>query len=101
MVYCTKCGTKNEEDATICENCQQPLGSYRNMRRERRRAEDECFGLPHGGIIAALIFGLFIILWGLSSFLDINFGSYIWPFLIIIFGTLIVLGALYRYTRKS
>ena len=101
MVYCTKCGTKNEEDATICVKCQQPLGNYRTRRHERRRAEDECFGLPHGGIIAALIFGLFIILWGLSSLLNINFGNYIWPFIIIIFGTLIVVGALYRYTRRS
>jgi uncharacterized membrane protein YvbJ len=101
MVYCTKCGTKNEEDATICVKCQQTLGGYRTMRHGRRRAEDECFGLPHGGIIGALILGLFIILWGVSSLLDINFGNYIWPFIIIIFGTLIVLGALYRYSRKS
>jgi len=54
MVYCTKCGTKNEEDATVCVKCQQPLGSHHVGRRERRRAEDECFGLPHGGILVGL-----------------------------------------------
>jgi len=101
MVYCTKCGTKNEEDATVCVKCQQPLGSHHVGRRERRRAEDECFGLPHGGILVGLIIGVIIVLWGLSSLLDINFGTYLWPFIIIIFGTLIVAGALYKYTRRS
>jgi len=101
MVYCTKCGTKNEEEATICSNCQQPLGNYRTTRRKRRREEDECFGLPHGGIIAGLIFGLIIILLGVSSLLNISFGEYLWPLIIIIFGTLIFVGALYRYTRRS
>lgn len=100
MVYCTKCGTKNEEGATICVNCQQPLvGNYRAMRRQRRQAEDECFGLPNGGIIIGLIIGILIILWGTSSLINIefNFG----PLLIIIFGILILVGALYRYTRRS
>ncbi len=102
MVYCTKCGTKNEEGAAICVNCQQPLVSnYRAMSRQRRRAEDECFGLPNGGIIIGLIIGLLIILWGVSAFLDINFGNYLGPFVIIIFGILIFVGALYRYTRRS
>jgi uncharacterized membrane protein YvbJ len=102
MVYCTKCGTKNEEGATICTNCQQPLvGNYHAMKRQRRRAEDECFGLPNGGIIAGVIFGLIILLFGVSALLDIDFGNYLGPFVIIIFGILIFVGALYRYTRKS
>ena len=25
MIYCTKCGAQNEEDASICINCGQPL----------------------------------------------------------------------------
>lgn len=102
MVYCTKCGTKNEEGATICVNCQQPLtGNYRAMRRQRRKAEDDCFGLPNGGIIAGLIFGLIIILFGVSSLLHIDFGDYFWPFIIIIFGILMFVGALYKYTRRG
>ena len=99
MVYCTKCGTKNEEDAAFCVNCQQPLGSHHTMRRERQRKEDECFGLPNGGIIGGLIIGLLIIIWGVSSFLDVSLD--LWPFIIVIFGILIVAGALYKYTRKS
>ncbi len=101
MVYCTKCGTKNDEDATVCVKCQQPLGSYQPTRRERRRKEDECFGLPHGGSIVGLIIGIIIILWGVSHFVEeIDFGEYFWPLIVIIFGTLIVAGAIYQVSRR-
>jgi len=98
MVYCTKCGTKNEEDAVICVKCKEPLGSYPAVRRERRRKENECFGLPNGGAIAGLVIGLIIILWGVSSVLDINID--VWALIIIIFGTLMVAGALYSIGRR-
>jgi hypothetical protein len=100
MVYCTKCGTKNEDDAAVCVKCKEPLGSHPPVRRERRHKENECFGLPHGGSIAGLIIGLIIILWGVTAVLDIDFGSYLWAFIIIIFGTLMVAGALYSISRK-
>jgi hypothetical protein len=100
MVYCTKCGTKNEEDAVVCVNCKEPLGSYQTVRRERRRKENECFGLPNGGAIAGLVIGLIIILWGVSSVLEIDFGNYLWAFIIVIFGTLMVAGALYSMGRR-
>ena len=50
MVYCTKCGTKNEDTALVCVNCGASLetGTYVSRRYERRRAEEEGFGLPHG-----------------------------------------------------
>jgi uncharacterized membrane protein YvbJ len=100
MVYCTKCGTKNEDDAVLCVNCNEPLKGSQTFRRERRRKENECFGLPHGGSIVALIIGLIIIVWGVSSILDIPFSSYLWAVLIVIFGTLMVAGALYSMGRK-
>ncbi|MCZ2809778.1 MAG: zinc ribbon domain-containing protein [Candidatus Bathyarchaeota archaeon] len=100
MVYCTKCGTKNKEDATICVKCKEPLGNRQTVRRERRRKENECFGLPHGGSIAGLVIGLIIILWGVTHFLGEDFGEYLWPFIIIIFGTLMVVGALYAMSRR-
>ena len=100
MVYCTKCGTKNEEDAVICVNCKEPLMSDQTVKRERRRKENECFGLPHGGAIAGLVIGLIIILWGVTSVLDIEFGDYLWALVIIIFGTLMVAGALYSMGRR-
>jgi uncharacterized membrane protein YvbJ len=101
MVYCTNCGTKNEEDAAVCVKCGQSLRGYQTGRRERRQREDECFGLPHGGTIVGLIIGMIIILWGISTITDIDFGDYFWPLIIIIFGILIVAGALYKYSRKS
>ncbi len=100
MVYCTKCGTKNEEDAVTCVKCKEPLGSHQTVRHERRRKENECFGLPHGGSIAGLVIGFIIILWGITHFLGEDFGEYLWPFIIIIFGTLMVAGALYTMGRR-
>jgi len=100
MVYCTKCGTKNEDDAVVCVKCNEPLGGHPLSRRERRRKENECFGLPHGGSIAGLVLGLIIILWGVTTILEIDLGSYLWAFIVIIFGTLMVAGALYTMGRK-
>jgi len=100
MVYCTKCGTKNEEDTVLCVNCKEPLGSSQTVRHERRRKESECFGLPHGGSIAGLVIGFIIILWGVTSVFDIDFGSYLWAVVIVIFGTLMVAGALYSMSRR-
>jgi high-affinity Fe2+/Pb2+ permease len=100
MVYCTKCGTKNEDDATLCIKCKEPLNAHQTVKHERRQKENECFGLPHGGSIAGLVIGFIIILWGLSNVLDINLGSYMWTIVIIIFGTLMVAGALYSMNRK-
>ena len=98
MVYCTKCGTQNEEDAVICVKCKEPLGNHPPVRRERRRKENECFGLPHGGAIGGLVIGLIIILWGVTSVLEIDFP--LWAIIIIIFGTLMVAGALYSMSRR-
>jgi len=95
MVYCTKCGAKNEEDAEVCVKCGAPLVTQPPWKRQRRRAEEECFGLPHGGAIVGLIFGIIIILAGLSWLLHFE----IWPFVVILFGILILAGALYRYSR--
>lgn len=98
MVYCTKCGTKNEDDAEVCAKCNEPLVGRQRVKRERRRKESECFGLPHSGSIAGLVIGLLIILWGVTSVLDIDLP--LWSFIIIIFGTLMVAGALYSMGRK-
>lgn len=105
MVYCTKCGTKNEEDAMVCVKCGASLVTRPAWRRERwRPVEEECFGIPHGGAIVGLVIGIIIILVGLSSLPGvlpgIDIGKYIWPLIIIVFGILIVAGALYKYSHK-
>ena len=90
----------------MCIECGASLAPRPAWRRERRRAEEECFGLPHGGAIAGIVFGAIIILAGLVFVLQemgvIREGwDVIWPFIVIIFGILIVAGALYSYGRRS
>jgi uncharacterized membrane protein YvbJ len=121
MVYCTKCGTENEETTAYCIKCGAKLeiskedwdkrvekwGEEFGKHAEKwgedfgKRAEKECFGLPHGGLIFGLLIGLIIILVGLSSLLT---GSEVtqlfFPLLIIVFGLLIATGALYSLTRR-
>jgi hypothetical protein len=107
MVYCSHCGTKNEDTALVCSNCGASLttGTPASRRYERRRAENECFGLPHGGAIAGIVFGVIILLWGFFSLAKevgwITGELQIGPIVIIIFGLLILLGALYRISRRS
>jgi len=106
MVYCTKCGTKNEDTALVCVKCGASLetGIYEPRRYERKRAEEECFGLPYGGIIIGLAIGVIILLWGAFEFAKqvgwVSKAPEMWPIIIIIFGLIIVLGALYRLGRR-
>ena len=106
MVYCTKCGTKNEEDAAVCVKCGASLAAAPALRRERRR-EEECFGLPHGGLIVGIIIGIVIIIVGLSQVPGLISPEVreitdplFWPAIIIVFGILIAAGALYQYSRR-
>ena len=103
MVYCTKCGTKNEEDVVVCVKCGASLAAapaWRPERRRREKEEQECFGLPHGGAIVGLVIGIIIILAGISWLAGIDIGRYIWPLVVIVFGILIVAGTLYGYSRR-
>ena len=103
MVYCTKCGTKNEDDAKVCVNCGVSLETGALVsRRFERRMEEECFGIPRGGSIVGIIVGLIIILLGISWILSIyyNIKFEIWPIVVIIFGILIIVGAYYGMRRR-
>lgn len=119
MNFCSKCGTENEATAKYCTKCGSNLKKTIEKSLEKRiedgaeefgkraeawgenfgkRAEQECFGLPHGGTIFGIIFGLIIILLGVTSLtgIDIEF----WPLIIIIFGLLIFGGAVYSLRNK-
>jgi hypothetical protein len=62
--------------------------------------ENECFGLPNGGMIVGIVFGVIIVLAGLGLFLQTyGFHFDFWPLIIIIFGALILLGALFGRRR--
>jgi len=103
MVYCQKCGHKNEEGAEFCSSCGDDLHPYKHRKQKKmgnNRSRDECFGLPHGGLIVACIIGVLLILFGLSSIFGFEL-MYLGPALIIILGLLIILGAIYTHTHKD
>jgi len=99
MVYCTKCGAKNEEDALVCVKCGAPLQKAPSPPWKRKEFEEECFGIPHGGAVVGLVIGIIIILVGLSSLAGIKFEE-LWPLIIVIFGILVIVGALYGLSRR-
>ena len=106
LVYCTKCGSKNEDTAVVCVKCGASLqtGTVEPQRYERRRKESECFGLPHGGTIAGIVIGALIILWGFFMLAEqqgwIAEGINFWWVIIIIIGILMVAGGIYKATRR-
>ena len=120
MVYCSKCGTKNEEATENCVKCGAKLTVSKEEDWEKRiedgaeefgkraevwgenvgkRMEDECFGLPHGGSIFGLLFGIIILVAGILWLIGITLE--IWPLMFVIVGILILAEALYGLIRKQ
>ena len=105
VVYCSKCGTKNPDDAATCSNCGAALNPTREERhRYYRRYEHECFGIPYGATIVWTAIGLIVLLGGLIIILQeekvIPQSVSLWPFVLIILGVLIIVGALFRMGRR-
>jgi F0F1-type ATP synthase assembly protein I len=119
LVFCTHCGTENEDDAEYCVKCGAKLTVSTEKSIEKRiekgaeefgkraemwaenfgkQTEQECFGLPHGGTIFGLLIGTIIVLVGITSLAGIELEF--WPLIIIIFGLLIFGGAIYSLTKK-
>ena len=114
MPYCQNCGTKNDEGIEFCVNCHNPL--YDTRRRRARRdgcygaesPEQECFGLPHGGIIVGIFFGLLLLIVGVVLILqnvlgipmNVN-GQLVGPVVLIVIAILIIAGAIYQIRRRS
>lgn len=124
MVYCTKCGAENSDESQYCSKCgaafapknleghveefgrrAEEWGEEMGRRAESwgehtgKRMEKECFGLPHGGTIVGIVFGLFIIIVGLGMIFNwnLNIGAYV----IIIIGALIAISAVYTLARRN
>ena len=106
MVVCTKCGAKNEEEAKYCVKCGLNLETGApSPRRRKHKQEEECFGIPRGGSIVGLAIGVIIILWGLIWLLGEAFPGQmpdvpIGAFAAIVFGILILVGAIYGLSRR-
>jgi uncharacterized membrane protein YvbJ len=107
MVYCQKCGAKNEDSAEFCVKCGANLktGTDISRRYERRKAEQECFGLPHGGALVGIVIGVIILLWGISMLLRqmgiITESFNVFYIIVIALGILIVAGAIYKITHSK
>ena len=106
MVYCPKCGTMNDDSAEFCVKCGASLrtGTYESRRYERRRAESECFGLPHGGAIVGLVIGVIVLLWGFFALAQqtglIATTPDLWIVIVLVFGILLIVGAVYSMNRS-
>lgn len=86
MVYCTKCGTQNDDDAEFCKKCGATLGvTRRDYNRERdQRCEEECSGGKNRRGWA-IFWGIIIVLVGLAILFEVVFkglwNTYKYPWL--------------------
>ena len=64
MVYCTKCGKKNEDEAEYCSKCGASLTDKKKDYEKEwdKLCEEECAGGKHG---APIFWGIIVILIGL------------------------------------
>jgi uncharacterized membrane protein YvbJ len=96
MVYCSKCGNLNPDEATICSKCRAPLNSTNEPSdywRQNHKRERE-YRRKNGGF-SGLLIGLIIIVIGLSFLLSEIYGISIpwWPLAIIIVGIWLLIRA--------
>ena len=121
VVFCSKCGTKNDDKAVYCVKCGTNLdGSTKSWDQRldegadefgkhmeewgeefgKRFEEGECFWLPNVRLAFGLFIGIIIILVGVIALAGIEFWSSFWAIIIIMFGALILGGAIYSLTRR-
>jgi ribosomal protein L40E len=116
--YCTKCGANLDVSREKrLERREEDWGEDFGRRAEEwgedfgRRAEEwgkqmerefknDCFGLPHGGTIVGILFGIIIIILGFAWLANINIWNYLGPIAAIIIGILIITGVAYRLIRR-
>ena len=66
MVYCQKCGTKNDDDAEFCKKCATSLKGTTTVQKKARddKCEEEC-AVGESSPFSKLFWGIIIILFGL------------------------------------
>jgi hypothetical protein len=120
MVDCTKCGSRNPDEANYCINCGSDLEAPREGGWEKRldkwgedmeewgedfgkRMEEECFGLgrtPNVEMIIGIAFGFFLIIIGVALLSGQDILRWIGPSAAIIIGILIIIAAIYGKARR-
>jgi uncharacterized membrane protein YvbJ len=110
MVYCTKCGTLNPDDANVCSKCGAPLNAGQEEARpywRHRHHRDEYYGHARtgGGGLATLFIGIIIIVVGLTFLLSqvyaipLNWSS-LWAIIIIFVGVWLLIRAFLWRRRR-
>ena len=99
MVYCSKCGFKNQDDAIACASCAANLSV--NHEAKRTEYEDMCFGRRGSGFWGIFV-GAMILLFGVTMLLQQLYGIKIdfWPIVIVAIGILVIWNALSRRSRQ-
>ena len=96
MVYCRKCSAMNDDETEYCIRCGESL--HRRLRTSRHYIDRTiCFGVPMQKNLLGILFGFFIVLWGVTELLGLNFD--IWALALICFGVLLILNVLRKPVR--
>jgi len=99
MVYCQKCGAKNEDIAERCVQCGVSL--YVTGTHRSRKEEEMCFGGrgPWGSVVG----GIVIILIGLAFLVQQMYGipwERMWPIFLVVIGLAVIIGAIVSFPRR-
>jgi uncharacterized membrane protein YvbJ len=108
MVYCSKCGTLNPDDANVCSKCGVPLHPATGQKEygshwRRRQYRDEYYARRGSGW-GGLFVGIIIIVVGLTLLLSqiynitINWSAW-WAIIVIIVGLWLIFIAFRRSRR--
>jgi cation transport ATPase len=125
MPYCSKCGTKVEEEMSFCPKCgaalvvEQPSAvaapqvpraekeekheKREKEERQEKREKTEKVEKREYGYIGPLIGGLILIVLGIMFYLATTtaLGTVTWAFFIILIGIIIIIGAIYAAITAS
>jgi hypothetical protein len=98
MVYCTKCGVENPDDAVNCTKCGASLNAtpFRGYRRYGWEGDIHFGGR---GNVWGIVIGLFIIMIGASSLLGVDIWDKIWPAFLMLIGLVIIANSFTRRRR--
>ncbi|MHA1961280.1 MAG: DUF7577 domain-containing protein [Candidatus Thorarchaeota archaeon] len=116
MVYCEHCGGQNDDSMNYCGNCGAelkkapppaavaPPSTPDRQRRLQRKPEEECFGVPGGGVCCWSLVGIIMIVsavgwvmgWDVTTF----WSTYLGALIVGAIGVMIIIGAVYDYQRR-
>jgi hypothetical protein len=93
MVYCSKCGAENPDDASNCSKCGASFKATASHGYSGYRFEDRWMRRGH---IWGVVFGLFIMMLGVSSLIGWDIWDIMWPMFLILVGLIIVANSFMR-----